>query len=246
MSSPAVTHPSDPPASAAFLAGMRAGLLSVFSLVLAATYVGIGALSQGLGLTLWWSLTATVLFWAAPAQVIFIAALAGGAPLLETAAAVSISGVRLLPMVVAILPLLKRPDTPLYRLLWAVHLTSIATWIEGQRGLPQWPRERRIAFYNGLGAGMCIPAASCTVLGYALAGRLPAMLGAALLFITPLVFLTSLVRNARDGVDRLALALGLATAPVFAVLEVGLDLVWTGVVAGTAAYAAQRWTRRQP
>ena len=50
----------------------------------------------------------------------------------------------------------------------------------------------------------------------------------------------STLRNARMLVDRLALAFGLVLGPLFAWWQIGLDLMWSGIVAGTAAYAVHR------
>jgi predicted branched-subunit amino acid permease len=88
---------------AAFLSGLRAGLTSIFALVLIGTYVGPGALAHDVGFSLAWTLAATLLLWAGPAQVILTAALGSGAGLVETGVAVGLSSVRLLPMVVALL-----------------------------------------------------------------------------------------------------------------------------------------------
>ena len=48
----------------------------------------------------------------------------------------------------------------------------------------------------------------------------------------------STLRNSRMLVDRLALAFGLVLGPLFAYWQVGLDLMWSGIAAGTAAYLA--------
>jgi len=83
-------------------------------------------------------------------------------------------------------------------------------------------------------------------LSYTSAGlltSLPVLLSAALLFLTPLSFLMSSARNSRALSDRLALALGLIISPLLVYLEVGLDLMWTGLVAGSAAYGAYRLRR---
>jgi hypothetical protein len=64
-----------------------------------------------------------------------------------------------------------------------------------------------------------------------------------LLFLTPMSFLVSTARNARQMVDRLALALGLVIAPALAWWQVGLDLMWTGIAGGTVAYAVHRLRR---
>jgi hypothetical protein len=76
--------------------------------------------------------------------------------------------------------------------------------------------------------------------GFYLAASLPPLLAGVLLFLTPMAFLCSTARNARQLVDRLALALGLAVQPVLAHFNVGLDLMWTGLGAGTLAYAVHR------
>jgi hypothetical protein len=62
----------------------------------------------------------------------------------------------------------------------------------------------------------------------------------ALLFLTPMSFLVSTARNSKLLVDRVALGLGLVFGPLFAYGKVELDLMWTGIVAGSAAYGIHR------
>ena len=102
------------------------------------------------------------------------------------------------------------------------------------------PRENRIAFANGLAVGLVCGAVAASIVGYYLAGVLPGELVAAMLFLTPMSFLVSTIRNSRQLADRLALVLGLVLAPLLAVADVGLDLMWTGLIGGTAGYAAYR------
>jgi hypothetical protein len=78
------------------------------------------------------------------------------------------------------------------------------------------------------------------VIGYYLATSLPPLLTAGLLFLTPMSFLISTTRNCRMLADWLALALGLVLGPLLAWWQVGLDLLWTGVVGGSVAYGVQR------
>ncbi|MGC1764600.1 MAG: branched-chain amino acid ABC transporter permease, partial [Pseudolabrys sp.] len=75
---------------------------------------------------------------------------------------------------------------------------------------------------------------------YYLAAGLPPLLAGALLFLTPMSFLMSTARNAQMLVDRLALVFGLLLGPTLSLLDVGLDIMWTGVVGGTVAYAVHR------
>jgi predicted branched-subunit amino acid permease len=234
--------PPQPPQSpaAAFLAGCVAACRSVMTLVLIGTYIGMAALAHDFGVGVWWMVASTVLVWAGPAQVILISALPLGAAPLEVAVAVSLSSVRLLPLVMSLLPLLREPGTPTHKLILPAHLTAVSMWVESLRLLPALPRQNRLAFANGLGLTFMMTAQVGTFLGFYLANSLPPLLTAAMLFITPMSFLISTTRNCRLLLDWTALALGLVIGPLLAWKEVGLDIVWTGLGAGTAAYLAHR------
>jgi predicted branched-subunit amino acid permease len=226
--------------SQAFFGGVKAALSSVFFLVIAGTYVGIGALAHDFGFVSWWLAFSTVLVWAGPAQVILISALGSGAPLPEAAVAVSLSGIRLFPMVVSLLPLLRGEGTRLRDLLLPTHFTSVSMWVESQRLLPGLPRAQRVVFCNGLSFGLMTSAVSSGFIGFYLAAGLPPLFAGALLFLTPISFLLSTARNARAMLDKLALLFGLTLAPLLAILHVQLDLMWSGVIGGTLAYAIHR------
>jgi hypothetical protein len=87
------------------------------------TYIAIAALAHDFGFGLGWVVASTALVWAAPAQVILVSALATGGGAVETALAVGVSSARLLPMVMSLLPLIKRPQTPPRALILPAHLT---------------------------------------------------------------------------------------------------------------------------
>ena len=216
----------------------------MFGLVLIGTYVGIGALAHDYGFSLGWVVLSTLLIWAGPAQVILLSALGAGSTPLEAGIAVSLSGIRLLPMVVLLLALIKRPDSRTRDLIWPAHLTATSMWVESLRILPGMPREQRIGFSNGLGSGFLVAAQIGSVIGYYLAASLSGLLTAALLFLTPMSFLVSTARNSTWLSDRIALGLGLIVGPLLAIGKVELDLMWTGLLAGTAGYGIHRWRGR--
>jgi predicted branched-subunit amino acid permease len=227
----------------AFRDGFLAAWTSVFTLVLIGTFVGVGALAHDYGFALSWLALSTILIWAAPAQVIMISTFGAGASVIEVAVAVGLSAVRFLPMVVSMLPLLRSPQTRMRDLFLPAHLTAASTWVEAFRLLPVTPPERRIAFCNGLGLGFMAAGEVGGTIGYYLAASLPVLLTAALLFLTPLSFLMSSARNSRILSDHLALAFGLMVSPLLVYLQIGLDLMWTGLIAGTAAYGVHRLRR---
>ncbi len=237
---------SDSPQSfEGFYAGLKGGSRSIFQLVLFGTFVSVGALGHDLGFPATFVVLSTVLMWAAPAQVIMFSALGAGAPPLEAAIAVSLSAMRLLPMVVSLLPVIRSERTRLSELLLVAHFTAVSMWIETLRLAPARPRAERAAFANGIGTYFLATSSLATLLGFHLARLLPETLVAALLFLTPMSFLASVTRSSRLLSDRLAFIAGLVLAPVLVIYEVGLDLLWTGLLGGSAAYLIHRvWRRR--
>jgi predicted branched-subunit amino acid permease len=225
----------------AFAWGIRSVGSTVLALVLFATYLGIGALAHDTHFSLGWALLSTTLVWAGPAQIILISTLGSGATVVQAAIAVTVSAIRLFPMVVSVLPMLRTPQTKRRQLILAAHFIAVTLWVECFRLLPQVPRQRRIAFVHGLGCGLLLVCLSATALGYGLAANLPQLFGAAILLLTPLAFLLSTARNCRQLADILALVLGLALFPLASLLHSGVDILISGVSAGTIAYGVHWW-----
>lgn len=227
-----------------FLWGMSAVTSTVLALVLFATYLGIGALAHDTHFSLLWVLASTLLVWAGPAQIILISTLGSGATAVQAAIAVTMSAIRLFPMVVSVLPMLRMPETKRRELVLPAHFTAVTLWVECYRLLPQVPRERRIGFTNGLGCGLLIVCLVATALGYEMAAKLPPLFAAAILLLTPLAFLLSTARNCRQLSDVLALALGIALYPVVARFDTGVDVLISGMTAGSIAYGVHWWRER--
>jgi predicted branched-subunit amino acid permease len=230
-------------ASGGFLLGCRTALTSVFAFVISFTYIGFGALCHDYGLSMGWAMLSTALQWAGPAQVILVTGLGPGTALIETAVAVSLSSVRFLPIVVALIPVVRHESTRLWQLIVPVHFMAISVWIECMRAAPRLARDQRIPFCNGVGLTLLSLGVVFTAIGYTIQALLPAIFAAGAMFMTPISFLVSAARNARLLLDKLALGLGLAIGPVLAFSKVEFDLLWTGIIAGTMAYGAHRVQR---
>src|SRR5215207_9487226 len=230
----------------AFAWGMSSVASTVLTLVLFATYLGIGALAHDSHFSLGWVLGSTLLVWAGPAQIILISTLGSGATVVQAAVAVAVSAIRLFPMVVSVLPLMRMPETKRRHLVLAAHFIAVTLWVECHRLLPQVPRERRIAFTHGLGCGLVTVCMVATTLGYGLAANLPPLFAAAILLLTPLAFLLSTARNCRQISDVLALVLGIALFPLVSMLHTGVDILVSGVTAGTIACGVHWWRERAP
>jgi predicted branched-subunit amino acid permease len=162
----------------------------------------------------------------------------------QAAVAVTMSAIRLFPMVVSVLPLMRTPQTKRRHLVLAAHFTAVTLWVECYRLLPQVPRPRRIIFVHGLGCGLLIVCLIATTLGFELAAKLPQLFAAAILMLTPLAFLLSTARNCKQLSDILALALGIALFPLVARLNTGVDVLISGMAAGSIGYGVHWWRER--
>ena len=241
---PALDSPAWQSSARAFAWGLRSVASTVLTLVLFATYLGIGALAHDSHFSLGWVLGSTLLVWAGPAQIILISTLGSGATAVQAAIAVTVSAIRLFPMVVSVLPLMRTPQTKRRHLVLATHFIAVTLWVECYRLLPKVPRERRIAFTHGLGCGLLTVCMVATTLGYGLAANLPPLFAAAILLLTPLAFLLSTARNCREISDILALVLGIALFPLVSQLHTGVDILISGVTAGSIAYGVHWWRER--
>jgi hypothetical protein len=70
---------------------------------------------------------------------------------------------------------------------------------------------------------------------------LPPILAGALFFLTPIYFLTALTAAAGIHAERLALPIGLLLGPLFRISGLPLDLVWSGLIGGSIAYAGHQF-----
>ncbi|MBB6308997.1 AzlC family ABC transporter permease [Xanthobacter tagetidis] len=220
--------------------GFVEGLRSVATMMLLGSFIGFGALLEGVGFPLVAGMVSTMLIWALPAQVILIGGVVSGTALPAVALAVTLSSIRLLPMVVSIAPYMRGPRRNLLAEAACAHFVAMTMWVEGLRLLPRIPGEGRVPYTLGLGSGYVAISGAGTLVGYALAGSVPGPLAAGLLLLTPLSFTVLMVRNARGATDWLALGAGLALTPLTMGLAGGLDLMIAGVGGGTLAYLVGR------
>lgn len=227
-----------------FLRGIRKAA-SVPALVLFASYLGFGAVLQGIGFPIGAGVASTILVWALPAQLILVGGLAAGTALPAIALAVGLSSMRLLPMVVSVAPYMRGPRRSLFWELVCAHFVAMTVWLEGLRMLPHLPGEGRVPFTLGLGMSLITVSCLGTVAGYTVAGEVPGWLAAGLLLLTPLSFMVLMVRNSSTVTDWLALAAGLVLMPLTVNLGGGLDLMISGIGGGTLAFIAGRLLERR-
>lgn len=209
--------------------------------IVAVSLISVGGLARDAGFSIEIAVASTLLIWAGPAQVLFFGAVAAKTAWPVIALSISLSSVRFVPMVVSILPMIRTSRTRLPVLILAAHCVAVTVWAEGMRRLPGVPKEGRMAFFFGFSATCLAGTSLATAAGYALIGQLPGPLAAALLFMTPIYFVATLTRGARQWIDKLALVFGLALAPLTQMYApAGFDLLALGLIGGTGAWLCAR------
>ena len=223
--------------------GVRAAVC-LPALVMAGSFMGFGAFLASLGIDLVAGLASNLLIWALPGQVVFMDMWAKGADVLVIALAVSITAVRLLPMVVLVLVTARIPGAPRWPEFLVAHFTAVTMWIMANRQIGSIDPPRRLPWLLGLGLGLMTGMFAFTALGFVLADWLPPVLAASLVFFTPAFFFLSLVASARWRFDYLAIGLGALIGPIATAWVPDFDLLLAGLVGGTAAFVLAPPRRR--
>ena len=155
-----------------FWVGVR-DALALPAWIVSLALMGIGPMARDIGFPALAAILSTLLMWAGPAQMIFFGMLSAGASLTAVAIAVTLSAIRLLPMAVSIIPLLRHSKPSHGTLIYVSHLVAVTAWVEGIRRLPSMPPEERLPYFLGFGTACMILATILTGLGYFLAGTVP-------------------------------------------------------------------------
>jgi len=217
--------------------------IGVPSMVLAAGYLGFGALANGSAFPLWAALLSTLTIFALPGQLAMLEmSIAGAAPLVIVIT-VSLTAARFLPMTVALLPTLRSSDWRPWRIYAAVHLLAMTGWAASMRRVPDLPREERLPWFVGFALTNWMACLVATALGYLLAGSMPLLVKQGLVFVGPLYFVLILTGETRSRHGVAALACGAVVGPLVYTIAPEWSVLLGGLIGGTLAFAA---VRRKP
>ncbi|MCM5570337.1 AzlC family ABC transporter permease [Burkholderiaceae bacterium FT117] len=212
--------------------------------VLAAGYVGYGALSSDVGFSLWATLLSTAAIWALPGQLILVEMSSSGAPLFAILLAVAFSAVRFLPMTVSLLPALRAPAHGRAKEFLAAHLIAMTGWIMAMRRTPELPVADRLPYFIGFALALWLVSIAATGAGFLIAGSLPPVTKSAFVFMNPVYFLLLMLSDARTRVMALSLAGGAVCGPLIYLLAPQWSVLGGGLIGGTAAFAIHRYASR--
>jgi predicted branched-subunit amino acid permease len=222
-----------------FGVGLRHAL-SLPALILASSFVGFAALAMQAGLPLSHTLFMSAFVWALPANVVLIGAILAGTSLPAAFLLITLSSVRLMPMVVALIPEVRTPQTRKWVLYLLSHFVAVTSWVVALQNVRDIPAPMRTAYFFGLSITLLAINLVVVVVVYSFAGDLPPIASAALLLMTPLYFLTSLWGSARERASHVAMVLGLVIGPLIHLVWPNASLLAAGIIGGGLAYAWHR------
>ncbi|TWD57954.1 putative branched-subunit amino acid permease [Agrobacterium vitis] len=223
-----------------FLIGMR-GLFSIPAMILMVSFVGFSAFAVESGIGRGEAMFMTAIIWALPAKMILIGMMSSGASLLACFLAVSLSSIRMMPMVASLVPEMRGSKTPTWLLLILSHFVAITAWVFAMANLKTIPREGRIAYFAGF--GLTLVAVNTILVGvcYSLVSTFPPLVAGVLFFLTPVYFVASIWATGRQTVVKVAFVIGIVSGPLLALIVPGFDILIAGIGGGTLAYLIDRF-----
>ena len=146
---------------------------------------------------LWAALLSTATIFALPGQLAMLEmSIAGSVPVMIVIT-VALTAARFLPMTVALLPMLRSPGRPGWRIYAAVHLLAMTGWAASMRRCPELPYEQRLPWFVGFALTNWVACVASTAVGYGLAESLPPLVRQGLVFVGPLYFVLILTGETR-------------------------------------------------
>lgn len=226
-----------------FLSGMR-GITSLPAVILMTSFVGFSAFAFESGISRGEAIFMTISIWALPAKMILVGMMASGAHIAACFLAVTLSSIRMMPMVASIVPEMRNEKTPTWLLLLLSHFVAITAWVFAIQRLKDVPREYRTTFFAGFGITLTLTNTLIVAVCYGVVEAFPPVVSGALFMLTPVYFLASIWATARHTVVRLAFVIGVVGGPLMALVAPGFDVLYAGIGGGTLAYAVDRfWIR---
>ena len=205
-------------------------------IALASSFFAIGTLLNDVGWSLWESIFCSFIVFALPGQLTAAELSAHEAGLVVIGVSVLLVNFRLLPMTVALMPLL-RPPSRRDKYDWLIaHLIAVTSWVSFMSTYQQIPLADRYRYFALMGIVFWLIGIVATVAGYFIASALPPWLLTGLLFLNPLYFLMMMLNSVSRQADKAAMVLGLLLLLPMRMIDPHWDIIICGIVGGGVAF----------
>lgn len=220
-------------------------LVSLPALILLVSVVGFSAFALESGLTRAEAVFMSLAVWALPAQVILVGTMASGANIAACFLAVTLSSIRMTPMVASVIPEMRTQKTPTWLLLFLSHFVAITSWVFAITTLRTVLREYRAIYFAGFGVTLTLTGTLVVAIFYGVASAFPPFVAGVLFFLTPVYFNASIWASAHQPVVKIAYIMGVVLGPSLTLLTPEFDVLYAGIGGGTIAYLIDRVRRKR-
>ncbi|MCM2293613.1 AzlC family ABC transporter permease [Allorhizobium sp. BGMRC 0089] len=217
------------------------GIFSLPAFILMTSFIGFSAFAAESGIARNEAMFMTFIIWALPAKLILVGMMSSGASLVACFIAVTLSSIRMMPMVASLVPEMRNDKTPTWLLIILSHFVAVTAWVYSMGQFKYVPRVARTAYFAGFGITLVTVNTLLVGLCYGLVTKFPPLVAGVLFFLTPIYFLTSIWATGRQSVVKIAFVIGVLAGPLLAVLMPGFDILVAGLGGGTVAYLIDRF-----
>jgi len=180
-----------------------------------------------------------------PGQVAFVELSTEGVLGWTLIIAVTIANLRMLPLTIASIPLLREKPGITIRHFWLAQINSVTGFVQLTDAAGRIESRQKLdRYFEGFCLGTLALGALGTILGHTAASQLPEQGVRALIFVTPL-YLLLLTGRTRDSMMLCAAALGCIIVPIAHSWSADWGVILGGLVGGTLAFSVIEWKRKQ-
>ena len=206
------------------------------ALALGASFLAIGALLKDIGFNVQQSFFSTFFTYALPGQLVMAESFFVGASLVNIFVAVWLVNVRLYPMSVSLIPLLKDKSQPRWKYYLSCHFLAVSSWLIMKNRYQSIDQKYRIDFWIGIGIGTWGTAIFSTLVGYFLSDYLNKDMMIGLAIVNPIYFMCMMIGAMKTIQIIFSVILGAILGPIFYFVSPEWCILYGGIVAGTIAY----------
>lgn len=229
--------------SPAFATGVRESF-GVPGGVLAASYIGFGALAFSSGIPLWIVVASTITIWALPGQLVMVDMWQIGAPLIAILLAVMLTNARFLPMTVTLMPVIRDRAHRPWVYYAAAQCVAMSSWVISMRRGHEFPGPQRVPYLCGLAAGFIAIGVVAAIVGFYIAESIPPVMQIGMVFLAPVYFVIFLIVEVRTRMVAIALTCGGIAGPLLYLATPQWSVLLAGFIGGTLAYMINRKLNR--
>ena len=206
------------------------------ALALGASFLAIGALLKDIGFNVQQSFFSTFFTYALPGQLVMAESFLVGASLINIFVAVWLVNVRLYPMSVSLIPLLKDKSQPRWKYYLSCHFLAVSSWLIMKNRYQSIDQKYRIDFWIGIGIGTWGTAIFSTLVGYFLSDYLNKDMMIGLAIVNPVYFTCMMIGAIKNRSIGLSVLLGAILGPLFFLVSPEWSILYGGLLAGTLAF----------